>query len=140
MRQGRMQSPVLNSRRSRSLVAVRATTSLPKAPDGEYVVGQYRARHADVPWGRRSRSSRTPTGGGSPGTSSGRRIGSRELRPDPDSARVSGMDSDDAMRYGHTQIDYVTGGVLLAASLRNLRSGAHRGGARACVPGPSATI
>ncbi|WP_423815950.1 DUF4019 domain-containing protein [Salinibacter altiplanensis] len=55
IRQGRMQFPVLNSRRSRSLVAVRSTTSFPKAPDGEYVVGQYRARYADVPWGRRLR-------------------------------------------------------------------------------------
>ena len=43
IRQGRTQYPVLDSLRSRSLVAARATTSLPKAPDGEYVVVQYKA-------------------------------------------------------------------------------------------------
>lgn len=50
IQQTRMQRPVLDSLRSRSLVAARYTTSLPKAPDGEYVVVQYEATYADEQW------------------------------------------------------------------------------------------
>ena len=35
----------LDSLRSRSLVAARYTTSVPNAPDGEYVIAQYRATY-----------------------------------------------------------------------------------------------
>jgi opacity protein-like surface antigen len=50
IKQGRRQRPVLDSLRSRSLAAARYTTSLPKAPDGAYVVVQYRATYADEQW------------------------------------------------------------------------------------------
>jgi len=48
--QMRTQRSVLDSLRSRSLVAARYTTSLPKAPDGEYVVVQYEGQYADESW------------------------------------------------------------------------------------------
>lgn len=48
--QTKQRHPVLDSLRSRSLVAARYTTSLPKAPDGEYVVVQYKATYADEQW------------------------------------------------------------------------------------------
>ena len=48
--QTRKRRPVLDSLRSRSLVAARYTPSLPKAPDGEYVVVQYEAQYAHEPW------------------------------------------------------------------------------------------
>jgi hypothetical protein len=48
--QTRKRRPVLDSLRSRSVVAARYTTSLPKAPEGEYVVVQYRATYADEQW------------------------------------------------------------------------------------------
>ena len=48
--QMRTRRPVLDSLRSRSLVAARYTSSLPKAPDGEYVVVQYEAQYAHEPW------------------------------------------------------------------------------------------
>jgi hypothetical protein len=47
IKQTKKRWPVLDSLRSRSVVASRYTTSLPKAPDGEYVVVQYRATYAD---------------------------------------------------------------------------------------------
>ncbi len=47
IKQTKTRRPVLDSLRSRSEVAARYTTSLPKAPDGEYVVVQYRATYAD---------------------------------------------------------------------------------------------
>ena len=50
IKQTRTRQPVLDSLRSRSLVAARYTTSLPKAPDGEYVVVQYEAQYAHEPW------------------------------------------------------------------------------------------
>jgi len=45
--QTKTRQPVLDSLRSRSRVAARYTTSLPNAPDGEYVVVQYRATYAE---------------------------------------------------------------------------------------------
>lgn len=48
--QTKTRRPVLDSLQSRSEVAARYTTSLPKAPDGEYVVVQYRATYADEEW------------------------------------------------------------------------------------------
>jgi len=47
IKQTKTRRPVLDSLRSRSEVAARYTTSLPNAPDGEYVVVQYRATYAD---------------------------------------------------------------------------------------------
>ena len=45
--QTKKRQPVLDSLRSRSQVAARYTTSLPNAPDGEYVMIQYRATYGD---------------------------------------------------------------------------------------------
>jgi hypothetical protein len=50
IQQMKTRRPVLDSLRSRSLVAARYTTSLPRAPNGEYVVVQYKAMYADEPW------------------------------------------------------------------------------------------
>lgn len=47
IKQTKKRQPVLDSLRSRSEIAARYTTTLPKAPDGEYVVVQYRATYAD---------------------------------------------------------------------------------------------
>ena len=60
--QSRRQRPVLDSLRSRSLVAARYTTSLPKAPDGEYVVVQYRATYANEQWAETVTLKKAPDG------------------------------------------------------------------------------
>jgi hypothetical protein len=60
--QGKRQYPVLDSLRSRSLAAARYTTSLPKAPDGEYVVVQYRATYADEQWAETVTLKKDPDG------------------------------------------------------------------------------
>ena len=60
--QSRRQRPVLDSLRSRSLVAARYTTSLPKAPDGEYVVVQYRSTYADEQWAETVTLKKDPDG------------------------------------------------------------------------------
>jgi hypothetical protein len=62
IQQGRRQYPVLDSLRSRSLVAARYTTSLPKAPDGEYVVVQYEATYADEQWAETVTLKKDPDG------------------------------------------------------------------------------
>ena len=48
--QSKQRRPVLDSLQSRSVAAARYTTSLPDAPDGEYVVVQYKATYADEQW------------------------------------------------------------------------------------------
>ena len=48
--QSKERRPVLDSLQSRSVAAARYTESLPQAPDGEYVVIQYRATYADEKW------------------------------------------------------------------------------------------
>lgn len=48
--QSKERRPVLDSLQSRSVAAARYTTSLPDAPDGEYVVIQYKATYADEQW------------------------------------------------------------------------------------------
>ena len=60
--QMRTRRPVLDSLRSRSLVAVRYTSSLPKAPDGEYVVVQYKGAYADEEWAETVTLKKTPDG------------------------------------------------------------------------------
>lgn len=50
IQQTKKRRPVLDSLQSRSLVAARHTTSLPNAPDGQYVVVQYRATYAQEEW------------------------------------------------------------------------------------------
>jgi hypothetical protein len=62
IRQTREQQPVLDSLRSRSLVAARYTTSLPKAPDGEYVVVQYEGTYADESWAETVTLKKDPDG------------------------------------------------------------------------------
>lgn len=60
--QSRKRRPVLDSLTSRSLVAARHTTSLPKAPDGEYVVVQYEATYADERWAETVTLKKDPDG------------------------------------------------------------------------------
>ena len=60
--QMRTRRPVLDSLRSRSLVAVRYTSSLPKAPDGEYVVVQYKGAYADEEWAETVTLKKDPDG------------------------------------------------------------------------------
>jgi hypothetical protein len=60
--QTRTRQPVLDSLRSRSLVAARYTTSLPKAPDGEYVVVQYEGTYADESWAETVTLKKDPDG------------------------------------------------------------------------------
>jgi FKBP-type peptidyl-prolyl cis-trans isomerase len=62
IRQTREQQPVLDSLRSRSLVTARYTTSLPKAPDGEYVVVQYEGTYADESWAETVTLKKDPDG------------------------------------------------------------------------------
>lgn len=50
IKQTKKRRPVLDSLQSRSVAAARYTESLPNAPDGEYVVIQYRATYADEKW------------------------------------------------------------------------------------------
>ena len=60
--QMRTRRPVLDSLRSRSLVAARYTSSLPKAPDGEYVVVQYKGTYADEEWAETVTLKKDPDG------------------------------------------------------------------------------
>jgi hypothetical protein len=60
--QMRTRRPVLDSLRSRSLVAARYTSSLPKAPDGEYVVVQYEGTYADEKWAETVTLKKDPDG------------------------------------------------------------------------------
>ena len=62
IKQTRTRQPVLDSLRSRSLVAARYTTSLPKAPDGEYVVVQYEGTYADESWAETVTLKKDPDG------------------------------------------------------------------------------
>ena len=62
IKQTRTRRPVLDSLRSRSLVAARYTTSLPKAPDGEYVVVQYKGTYADEAWAETVTLKKDPDG------------------------------------------------------------------------------
>ena len=62
IKQTRKRRPVLDSLQSRSLVAARYTTSLPKAPDGEHVVVQYKGTYADEPWVETVTLKKTPDG------------------------------------------------------------------------------
>lgn len=50
IKQSKKRRPVLDSLQSRSLAAARHTTSLPDAPDGEYVVVQYKATYGSEEW------------------------------------------------------------------------------------------
>ena len=50
IKQSKKRRPALDSLQSRSLAAARYTESLPQAPDGQYVVIQYRATYADEKW------------------------------------------------------------------------------------------